>query len=217
MVLFHLFFLLHPIIWPRVMVIIDLFIDLFILFAHDHLTNIYGPLSFALSFEKDHSTKLYGLLSFSFSSVDDHSTKNQGPHWFISFIYTRPFAQNICSYFIYSFFGTWPLDQNIWSSFIYSFLCKRPLDQKLRSSLIYFIFAHDHSIKTRDHCYSLIYSFLNGANISYAIFMAELPLFFVRYIHVSITLIFSTLYTWLYGVLRTQISLGKNYGNCRLE
>ena len=62
------------------MFIVDLFIDLFILFAHDHLTNIYGPLSFTLSFEKDHSTKIYGLLAFIFSSVDDHSTKNQGPH-----------------------------------------------------------------------------------------------------------------------------------------
>ena len=31
--------------------------DLFILFAHDHSTKIYGPLSFNLSFVHDHSTK----------------------------------------------------------------------------------------------------------------------------------------------------------------
>ena len=155
------------------------------------------------------------IIYFFFSGRPFHQKSGSSLIYFF-YLHTtiRP---NICSYFIYSFFSTWPLDQNIWSSFIYPFFCKRPFDQKLRSSLIYFIFAHDHLIKTRDHCYSLIYSFLNGANISYAIFMAELPLFFVRYIHVSITLIFSTLYTWLYGVLRTQISLGKNYGNCRLE
>ena len=31
--------------------------DLFLLFAHDHSTKIYGPLSFNLSFVHDHSTK----------------------------------------------------------------------------------------------------------------------------------------------------------------
>ena len=32
--------------------------DLFLLFAHDHSTKIYGPLSFNLSFVHDHSTKI---------------------------------------------------------------------------------------------------------------------------------------------------------------
>ena len=31
--------------------------DLFLLFAHDHSTKIYGPLSFNLSFVDGHSTK----------------------------------------------------------------------------------------------------------------------------------------------------------------
>ena len=31
--------------------------DLFLLFTHDHSTNIYGPLSFILSFLRDHSTE----------------------------------------------------------------------------------------------------------------------------------------------------------------
>ena len=31
--------------------------DLFLFFAHDHSTKIYGPLSFNLSFVHDHSTK----------------------------------------------------------------------------------------------------------------------------------------------------------------
>ena len=81
------------------------------------------------------------------------------------------------------------------------FLFARPFDQKLGSSLIYFfylyttirpkirvlnnlflLFVHDHSTK-RDHSYTLIYSVLNCANISFAIFMAILSLYFVRYIH----------------------------------
>ena len=31
--------------------------DLYFLFAHDHSTKIYGPVSFILSFVHDHSTK----------------------------------------------------------------------------------------------------------------------------------------------------------------
>ena len=36
---------------------IRVIIDLFILFAHDQSTKLYGPLSFILSFVHDHSTK----------------------------------------------------------------------------------------------------------------------------------------------------------------
>ena len=68
--------------------------DLFILFAHDNLTKMYGPLSFNVSFDTtirpkirvltdlfllfahDHSTKVYGPHSFILSFVHDHSTKN---------------------------------------------------------------------------------------------------------------------------------------------
>ena len=55
---------------------------------------------------------------------------------------------------------------------------------------LFLIFVHDHSNKIRGHSYSLINSLLNCANISYAIFMAVLPLYFVRYIHVNTALYF---------------------------
>ena len=173
------------IIRPTTMVLVELFL----LYARDHSTNIYRPPSFVLSFAHDHLAKIYGLLSFILSFVHDHSTnnydphwfffppdystnmsgplslilsfanghsnKNLGPHWFISFIYARPFDQNKCS------------------SFIYSFSSGRPVDQKLGSSLTFFLFVHDHSIKIRGHSYSLIYSFLNCANISYTLFIAR--------------------------------------------
>ena len=57
-----------------------------------------------------------------------------------------------------------------------------PFDQKLGSSLI-LLSVHDHSTKVMGHSYSLIYSLLNCGNISFAIFMAVLLLYFIRYIH----------------------------------
>ena len=72
MVLFHLIFLLCTTIRPKIRV----HTDLFLLFAHDHSTKVYGPLSFILSFVHDHSTKIYGLLSFILSFVHDHLSKN---------------------------------------------------------------------------------------------------------------------------------------------
>ena len=65
---------------------------------------------------------------------------------------------------------------------------------------LFLLFEHDHLTKIWGHSYSLIHSFLNCTNISYTIFMAVLPLYFVRYIHVSTALIFRTLYPWLYEV-----------------
>ena len=56
---------------------------------------------------------------------------------------------------------------------------------KIRSSLIsFFVFVHDHSTKVRCHSYFLIYSFLNCANISFAILTADTAF------------IFRTLYLW---------------------
>ena len=72
MVLFHLIFLLPKTILPKIRV----YTDLFLLFAHDHSTKVYCPLSFTLSFEHKHSTKTYGLLSFILSFVRDHLIKN---------------------------------------------------------------------------------------------------------------------------------------------
>ena len=106
-----------------------------------------------------------------------------GLHWYISFVCTRPF------------------DKNIWSSFFHLFiLCARPFDQKIGSSLIY-CFVHDHSTKLGvTHTllfipfldvpiFPLLYSWqilpllLIGYVHSNTIFIRELFLYFVRYIH----------------------------------
>ena len=92
MVLFHLIFLLCMTIQPKIRVLIDLFL----LFAHDHSTKLYGPLSFILSLfcarpfdQKLGSSLIYFfylyttirpkirvLINLIFLFVHDHSTKN---------------------------------------------------------------------------------------------------------------------------------------------
>ena len=66
---------------------------------------------------------------------------------------------------------------------------------------LFLLFLHDHSAKITGCSCSLVYSFLSCTNISYAIFMAVLALYFVHYIHVSTALIFLMLYSWPYEVL----------------
>ena len=92
-----IFLLLCTTIRPKMKVLIDLFL----LFAHDHSTKLYGPLSYILLlcttirrkirvlinlfllFTHDHSTNTYGRLSFILSFENDHSTKIYGPLSFI--------------------------------------------------------------------------------------------------------------------------------------
>ena len=71
-------------------------------------------------------------------------------------------------------------------SFLYLCTTIRPKIRVLIDLL--FSFAHDHSTKVGCHSNSLIYSFLNSANIWFAV----LPLYFVCYIR---TLIFRALYS----------------------
>ena len=66
---------------------------------------------------------------------------------------------------------------------------------------LFLLFVHDYSTKIRIHFYSLIYSFLNCANISYAIFMAALPLYFLCCIHVQYYPYIS--YTIIYGYMKS--------------
>ena len=47
------------------------------------------------------------------------------------------------------------------------------------------LFVHDHLTKVRGYSYSLIYSFLNFANILFALFLAVLPWHFVFHIQSS--------------------------------
>ena len=66
-------------------------------------------------------------------------------------------------------------------SYIFSF-CTTILP-KIRVLInLFLLFVHDHPTKIRGHSYSLIYSFINCAKILYALFMAVLPLYFIRYI-----------------------------------
>ena len=215
MVLFHLIFLFYTTIRPKLRVLIDLFL----LCAYDHSTEIYGPLSFILSsvhttlrprlrvltdlfilFAHNHSTKKNGPLLFILSLVYDHSTKNEGPHQFIFFICTSQFNLNLGSSLIYSFFSERLFYQSLGSPLIYFFHLQTTIRQKIRVPInLIFLFVHDHSTKEfRGHFYSLIYSFLNCASISLALFLAVLPLHFVDYIQSSASYpyIFRTLYSW---------------------
>ena len=125
-VLFHLFFLLYISIWPKIRVLIDLFL----FFPHDHLTKMYGSYSYILSFCTTIQPKIMILIDLFFLLVHNHLTKIRG---------------------------------------------------------------HSYS-------YSLIYYFLNCANILCAIFIVVLPLYFVGSIHFSTALKFCMQYSWLYEV-----------------
>ena len=124
-----------------------------------------------------------------------------------SFFCARPFHSKLQAssiYFVYFHSNIRPNYMILFRSF---FLCPRQFDQKLGSPLChyFFFFVHEHSTKVRCYSYSLIYSFLNCHKISFAIFMAVLPLYFFRsfsgsavlifigYNHSSTTLIFHTL------------------------
>ena len=74
MFLFHLIFLLHTTIEPKIRV----FIDLFLSCAHNHSTEICGFLIFMISF------------------VHGHSTKTQGTHFFFFFLYAYNYLIKIC-------------------------------------------------------------------------------------------------------------------------
>ena len=125
-----------------------------------------------------------------------------------SFFSERPFNQNLGLPLIYFFFH---LQSTIRQKYkIFSFCTTiRPKIRFLINSI--FLFAHGHSTKIRSDTYSLIYFFINCANILFALFVAVLPLHFVSYMQSSTpatfifrTLycfyIFRTLYPWLYEV-----------------
>ena len=127
------------------------------------------------------------------------------------FFSARPFDQKLGPSLIYFFYWHTTFRRKCMIVFHLSFLYARPFDQKLGSSLIYFFICTQPFDQSWGQSYSLIYSFLNCTNISfailiavcpyisYALFLAVLPLYFVRYIHSSITLIFRTLYSWKCG------------------
>ena len=157
----------------------------FLLITHDHSTNIYGLLSFIFSFANDHLTKIYGPLSFILPFTNDHSTKIYGP---LSFILSFTNDHSTKMYGPLSYIL--PLCTII-----------RP---KIRVLInLSFLFVHDYSTKIRVRSYSLICSFLNCANISYAIFMAALPLYFVRYISWFMSVLPLHLVRYIHGYMKS--------------
>ena len=135
---------------------------------------------------------------------------------------TQPFDRNVWSSFIYSFFWARPFDQKLGSSLIYFFhlhttmifffsfilsLCTtiRPKNRVLINLL--FLFVHDHLPKLGITLTLLFILFLDVSifRLLYScqilplyfrpLFLAVLPLHFVRYIHSSTTYIFRTLYS----------------------
>ena len=145
MILFNLISLLCTTIRTKIRVLIDLFL----LCAHDHLTKMYRPLSFTLSFVYDHSTKMRVLLDLFILFVHDHSTKLYGPLSFIlSLFCARPFDQKLGSSLINLFhlYATIRPKIRVPINLIF-FASTRLVDQKLGSSLIYFFCTRHHSTK----------------------------------------------------------------------
>ena len=170
--------------------------DLFLLFVHDHLTSQVMVL-FHLFFPLCRT-----ILPKLGSSL-------------IYFICTRPFDQKLGSSLIYFICIRRLFDQKLVSSLIF-FVCPRLFDRKVGSLLIYFylymtirpkirvlinflllLFIHNHSTKVRSHTLtlSLIYSFLHCADISFPIFKAVLPSYFVCSVSGRGAFIFRPLYS----------------------
>ena len=156
--------------------------DLFLLYVHDHSTKLHGPLSFILSCVHDHSTKNQGLiyLFIYLLFVYDNLTSLTSSLTYLFYLSTAilPKTRVFIDLFFY-------LYKTIRQNYMFVFLwlifpfCTT-IRPKIRSSLInlFFLFVHDHSTKVRCHSYFLIYSFLNCANISFAILTADTAFIF---------------------------------------
>ena len=157
-------------------------IDLFLLFAHDHSTNIYGPLSFILFFLRTTiRPRIMVLIDLFLLFPINHSTKICGLHSFISFVYTRPFDQNIWPTFIFlllcttirpkmkvliDLFLLFAHDHSIklYGPLSFILLLCTTIRRKIRVLInLFLLFVHDHSTKIRGHSYSLINFFLKAA------------------------------------------------------
>ena len=112
---------------------------------------------------------------------------------------TRTCVPNIWSSFIYSFFSARPFDEKLGSSLIYFIYLQKIIRQKYMIFFVSFILSLCRTIRpknrvlinynlffylyttirqVRGHFYSIIYSFLRCANISFAIFTANTALKF---------------------------------------
>ena len=166
MILFHIFFLLC-----------------------DHLTEIYDPLLFYF-FYMTNRPKNRVLIDLFLLFAHDYLTKMYDPLSFAFFLLCKTIplkATGLIDLFcLFSLEHSTKLYDPL--SVILS-LCTT-IRPKIRVAIILFFFIHDHSTKFRCYSYSLIYSFLNCHNISFAIFMAVLPLYFFRSFSGNAVLIF---------------------------
>ena len=116
LVLFHLFFLLCSTIRPNIRALIGLFL----LFAHDHPTNVSGPLLYILPFCTNIRPKIRALINLFLLFVHDHLTKIRGHsysliHYFLNcanisyaiFMIVLPlYSWKYCTYISYTIFMT---------------------------------------------------------------------------------------------------------------
>ena len=129
------------------------FIDSFLLIVNDDLIKIYGPHLFLFSF-------FFFYLFASFIFIGDYLTKI----YFFCLCMRIRRKKMVLFYF-----------------FVCSYLTVRP---KIRIFInLSFLLVHAHFTQIKNNSYSLIYSLLKDVNISYAIFIVLMPLYFVRYIH----------------------------------
>ena len=122
--------------------------DLFLFFAHDHSTKIYGPLSFNLSFVHDHLTKIYGLLSFIFLLC---TTIRPWLRVLTDlFFYLHTIIRQKCIFLFHLFFLLFAtIRPKLGSSLIYLFYLYptiRP-NYMVLFHLLFLYFVHDHSTK----------------------------------------------------------------------
>ena len=122
--------------------------DLFTLFAHDHSTKIYGPLSFNLSFVTNIRPKLRVLIDLFLLCAHGHSTEVYGPLSFILFFVHEPFDQKLRSSLIYFFHALTTIRSNYTVLFHLFFLLCTTIRPKIRVliNLIFFL-VHNHSTK----------------------------------------------------------------------
>ena len=176
---------------------------------------MYRPISYTFFCLYDHSTKIKVLNDLFLLFVHDHLTSQVMVLFHLFFLLCRTILPKLGSSLIYFICIRRLFDQKLVSSLIF-FVCPRLFDQKVGSLLIYFylymtirpkirvlinflllLFIHNHSTKVRSHTLtlSLIYSFLHCADISFPIFKAVLPSYFVCSVSGSGAFIFRPLYS----------------------
>ena len=141
---------------------------------------MYRPISYTFFCLYDHSTKIKVLNDLFLLLVHDHLTSQVMVLFHLFFLLCRTILPKVGSLLIY----------------FYLYMTIRPKIRVLINFLL-LLFIHNHSTKVRSHTLtlSLIYSFLHCADISFPIFKAVLPSYFVCSVSGSGAFIFRPLYS----------------------